>query len=264
MVGTIRMVGNSGAPLAGAEVLIGSRKATTDASGRFRLDGVAVGAHPITIRRIGYLPIRSSIIVTSPGPDRIEYFLTPAPYLLPSVNVTGRRTGIYGVVGDTAFRAVAGARVAVLGYRSRSVLTDSAGRFAFPNADRGIYMIRVTRPGYLEKRFTVVLERGTGRELGVRLSAGSGQRVSNREEAALFDLRRRLAMGEPRSRLSRSELDQFGSVSICTVPRVRWAVNHNPGVLNGVLNLLPEEICRWNANEIALVEFGPLIFWEAQ
>ena len=35
-------------------------------------------------------------------------------------------------------------------------------------------------------------------------------------------------------------------------------------VLNGVLNLLPEEICRWNANEIALVEFGPLIFWEAQ
>jgi hypothetical protein len=41
-------------------------------------------------------------------------------------------------------------------------------------------------------------------------------------------------------------------------------VNHNPGVLNGVLNLLPEEICRWNANEIASVEFGPLIFWEAR
>jgi hypothetical protein len=31
-----------------------------------------------------------------------------------------------------------------------------------------------------------------------------------------------------------------------------------------VLYLLPEKICRWNANEIALVEFEPLIFWEAR
>jgi hypothetical protein len=106
--------------------------------------------------------------------------------LLPSVSVTGRRTGIYGVVGDTSFGTVAGARVTVLGFRSSSVLTDSAGR------------------------------------------------------------------------------EKLGAVSVCAVPRVRWAVNHNPGVLNGVLNLLPEEICRWNANEIALVEFGPLIFWEAR
>jgi hypothetical protein len=180
------------------------------------------------------------------------------------VDVIGRGTGIYGVVGDTSFRAVAGARVAVLGYRGSSVLTDSVGRFGFPNADRGIYMIRATMPGYLEKRFTVFLERGTGKELGIRLSAGSGERVSNREEAELFDLRWRLAMGDSRSLMSRSELQAFGAVSVCEVPRVRRAVNYQAGVLNGVLNLLPEEICRWNADEFALIEFGRLIFWEAR
>jgi hypothetical protein len=64
--------------------------------------------------------------------------------------------------------------------------------------------------------------------------------------------------------MSRSELQAFGAVSVCEVPRVRRAVNYQAGVLNGVLNLLPEEICRWNADEFALIEFGRLIFWEAR
>jgi hypothetical protein len=161
----------AGAPLAGADVLLGTHKATTSPSGAFRIDSLRPGQYAITIRMVGYNPVHSRVLVVASEPTEMEYFLLPSPQLLAPIVVESRRTGIYGAVGDTSYKAAVGARVVVSGAKGGEALTDSMGRFAFPDADNGVYMVRVTFPGYSERRFSVELKRGEGRELGVLLTA---------------------------------------------------------------------------------------------
>lgn len=44
--GVVRAVGDSGRPVEGAEVSIAKRSATTDAQGRFRIEGIPAGIFP--------------------------------------------------------------------------------------------------------------------------------------------------------------------------------------------------------------------------
>jgi hypothetical protein len=163
----------AGAPLGGVDVFLGPRQTTTNAQGLFRVDSLRPGQYVIMIRLVGYSPIRSRVTVAAAGPTALEYVLVPAPVMLPNIVVEGHRTGIYGTVGDPSLHAAVGARVQVLGAQGGEALTDSLGRFAFPNADRGAYLVRVTFPGYYERRMTLELTRGEGRELAVVLSPGS-------------------------------------------------------------------------------------------
>src|SRR5262245_23056840 len=96
----------AGKPLAGADVLLGSRQASTGLTGRFAFDSLKPGKYPITIRLVGYHAVHSRIGVVASDPTELEYFLVPAPFRLPTMVVESHRTGIYGAVGDTAFHAV--------------------------------------------------------------------------------------------------------------------------------------------------------------
>jgi hypothetical protein len=253
----------AGAPLGGADVILGQRTTTTSASGAFRVDSLRPGQYAITIRLIGYNPVRSRVVVVATEPTDMEYFMLPAPYQLAPLVVESRRTGIYGAVGDTGFKAAVGARVQVAGLQGDEMLTDSMGRFAFPAADRGVYMVRVTYPGYTPRQFTVELKPGEGRELGVLL-APSSRPPHAREELALQDLGRRLASGLARERLTANDLARHESGGLCDIGQIRAMLGGSDGatttlVLNGVVvyrDFDVRSLCSWRADEVELVEFG--------
>lgn len=208
----------AGAPLGGAEVILGQRQATTTPSGAFRIDSLRPGQYAFTIRLIAYNPVRSRVVVVTTEPTEMEYFMLPAPYQLAPLVVESRRTGFYDAVGDTGFKAAVGARVQVAGLHGGEVLTDSMGRFAFPAADRGVYMVRVTYLGYAPRRFTLELQRGEGRELGVLLTRG-GRQPHRSEDWALDDLRRRLATGRASQRMTAKQLERHGTGGSATFPK---------------------------------------------
>jgi hypothetical protein len=253
----------AGTPLGGADVLLGPRQATTTQSGAFRIDSLKPGRYAITIRLVGYNPVHSRVVVVVTEPTEMEYFMVAAPYLLAPIVVESKRTGIYGAVGDTGYKAAVGARVQVAGPMGGEALTDSMGRFALPAADHGIYMVRVTYPGYSERRFTVELQRGEGRELGVMLTRAA-QLPSAIEEGALEDLGHRLTAGLSRERMTAKELVRHGSGGLCDIPRIKAEVGHGSGatttlILNGVTVIREFDVgslCSWRADEVELVEFS--------
>lgn len=247
----------AGGPLAGAEVTFDSRSAVTGQDGTFRFDSLKAGSSVLVIRLVGYRPHRGTVVIPASGESEADYFLIDAPASLPEIVVAANRPGIYGTVGDTAFRAAMGAEVQVLGYRGGTALTDSAGRFAFPAADHGVYLVRVTLPGYTERRMIVEVGKGDGLELAVLMTPGALNRASRSEDAALQALDQRLAWNRRESMLTAPELRRYGTRSLCDVPRIRSIVGETATVLlNGETVLRNYPICGWNADELALIEFG--------
>jgi hypothetical protein len=261
VIGVVRDSG--GAALEGADVNVGGRRVITNPQGAFRVDSLRPGVYLLTIRRVGYQALRSRIEVTSTEPVRGVYVLTRAATELPTIVVEARRTGIYGTVADSALGALPGAKVQVSGAEGGEMITDSAGRFSFPKADRGQYLVRVTLAGYAERRFLVELKKGEGRELAMRLSPSS-ERISRSAEEAVKALGLRLAVNLARERMGGLELARYESTGICDVNRITSQLGRAAGaqtllILNGVtvIGMVPvTSICSWRADEVALVEFG--------
>src|SRR5687768_12333311 len=65
----------AGALLPGATIQIGERSGTTNPQGAFRVDSLRPGSYLLTVRHVGYLPLRSSIIVVTGSSPRLEYVL---------------------------------------------------------------------------------------------------------------------------------------------------------------------------------------------
>jgi hypothetical protein len=259
--GTVKDTAGTG--LAGAEVIVGSRRATTSQQGTFVVDSLRPGQYAITVRLVGFSPIRSRVVVVDAEPTEVEYFMLPAAFLLPTMVVETSRTGLWGSVGDTGFRAIKGARVEVHGSGGGEVRTDSSGRFSFPELSGGQYMVRATFPGYSERRFMVDLPKGKGRELGILLSP-SLDLPSAGIEVALANLAKRLSFGLRRERLDTRGLERFGSLPLCEVPQIVSELGRNRNStlllsLDGVTanrNADLSQLCSWRADEVEMIEFG--------
>jgi hypothetical protein len=258
--GTVR--DTAGAPLEGAELLFGNRSVSTNAQGAYRIDSLRIGNVFLTVRFAGYVPIRATIRIEPTRPNDLSFVMTRAPFLLPPIVTEVRRTGIYGAVGDTFQRPLRGVRVQVAGVNGGVKFTDSLGAFAFPAADRGAYLVRMTYPGFGERRFPVELNPGEGRQIVAVLSPS---RVSaSREDDQVFDdLRRRLAFGLRRNFLTPDELTRYGSQGLCEIPRIFAMVGRfsttTTVLLNGtttLYNFPVSSLCAWRADDVSLVEFG--------
>lgn len=258
--GVVRDV--AGRPLADAEIVIGRRSASTGTEGRFVLDSVAPTRHLLVVRLIGYMPLRQELDLTRGAVSPLELELIAAPVYLPMIVVEGTRSGIYGTVTDHESTPSIGARVEVRGPRGGEALTDSAGRFAFPRATGGQYMVRVTQPGFVERR--MMLEVDGGREVTVTLLPGFTAH-SRAAERAAADLSQRLVMNLNRERIGPSDLGMHRDARLCDVPMARIVIPpHENAVLfvNGIRyfrsygdNLL-DMLCAWRADEVELLEFG--------
>ena len=258
--GTVR--DTSGAPLEGAELLFGSRTVSTNAQGAYRIDSLRLGNVFLTVRYAGYVPIRAMIRIEETRPNDLSFVMTRAPFLLPPIVTEARRTGIYGAVGDTFQRPLRGVRVQVAGVNGGVKFTDSLGAFAFPAADRGAYLVRMTYPGFGERRFSVELNPGEGRQI-VAVLTPSTVSASFLDDQAFDDLRHRLAFGLRRNFLTPDELNRYAGLGLCEVPRIFSMVGRlgstTTVILNGTTTLYQfpvTSLCAWRADDVSLVEFG--------
>jgi hypothetical protein len=256
------VVDTAGRPLTQAEVLIGVRRGRTGLDGAFRVDSIRPGQYFITIRQVGYTPVRERILLGNTIPAPRRWVLAPAPALLPTIVVDERRTGIWGTVGDDAGFAAVGATVQVVGVQGAQVQTDSGGRFTSPRATVGQYLVRVTFPGHQESRVLVELKRGEGKELAIRLQPALRLAATRGDEQALEDLGSRLSLGLRRERLGSEELDRLRSADLCDMAQLRSQIRASTLtiIVNGV-DVHREEpftsLCAWRADEVAMVEFSP-------
>jgi len=258
--GTVR--DGAGAPLPGAEVVIGRRSGVSNAEGAFVVDSVAPGLQPVAVRRIGYLPVRGSVEVPTGRVLVTEYILQEAPMILPTVVVDGTRPGIYGTVSIMGERPAPGARVQLVGPGGREVRTDSTGRFAFGNAQGGQYLVRVILPGFSERRVSVLLERDGGQELAINLIP-STRVISRGDAGAVVDLGKRLSFGLRDDRFNTQELRRYGTGDLCDLPRLRSHLGRDEQLITLILNgvtvyreIPVHALCSWRADEVELVEFG--------
>ncbi|MEP6620605.1 MAG: carboxypeptidase-like regulatory domain-containing protein [bacterium] len=246
-------------PLAGADVAVGAHHATTNAQGAFRVDSLTAGQYPLTVRLLGYAPVHSHVVVLEQEPTLVELYLARAAIRLSPMVVEASRAGIFGTVGDTAYHIADGARVQLLGPHRTEVRTDSRGKFGFPGVGDGQYMVRVTYPGFTERRLSVELKDGKGQELAILLSPTT-EPLSFRDEGPLQDLGGRLAFGARRFQMSSNEMSAAAELNVCEMPRLRSEIGERTTlVVNGLITYRDyafSSLCSWRVSEVELVEFG--------
>jgi hypothetical protein len=254
-----------GKPVQGVDVGLenGNRMTQTDAQGGFVLDSLPAGRRRLLVRRVGFLPVRPTITVPQAPDDTLAITILAFVQQLDPVVVEVTRSGISGVVGDTAYRALPGTLVEVIGARSH-VYTDSTGRFVFEDLKRGQYVLRISRVGYLARLLPINLEK-RGQEYSIFLHEHRPglQDWANTNEAAgaLEDLGIRLAMEPSRYRMTRAELARYGTMALCEIPLLRSQVilrnQAEPNVvLRGTTWLRYVTLCGWSADQLDLIEWG--------
>jgi hypothetical protein len=256
----VLVVDEQSRPIEGAQGQVSELIATTGADGMMYFRGLPPGLWQLTTRYIGFRPDVRDVTVSGREPTRVLVKLVPVPLRLPPVVVEATRPGLYGIVSTTRLEPLANAEVRLLGRGARTIQTDSAGGFIHPEAE-GEYLLRVTAEGYRERRFSLSVPEGGGREVLVHLDAAEpGYHASgNRELYFLRDLSFRLAWARPNSVMTRGKLAEYGTRSVCEVPEVGSVVNRQH--LRGLVTLIDGQylvpnLCGIRADEVEVVEWG--------
>lgn len=167
LVGVVR--DTTGVPIDSVEVSIASleRRTFTKIDGSFLFNDIKPGKYQVRARRIGYaVQTREMVVADSGGTG--AFALVPLPYVLRPVVTSASRGGLSGVVGDTAFTALVGANVLLLG-KAASTKTDSLGQFYIP-VPAGSYLVRVTQPGFADRLVSVIVPEDSGQRIRVTLA----------------------------------------------------------------------------------------------
>lgn len=154
-------------PIPGLE---GEDGVTTDADGRFAIEGIAPGTYKLTARHVDYAEESQTVEVNERGGD--------AEIRLTSGGV------VAGVVVSDSRRPVDNVEVSLTGAGEGSfgrmlgggpqTATDATGRFRFDHLAAGRYTVNATRRGANASPVDVVLQAGESREdVTLTLSAGS-------------------------------------------------------------------------------------------
>jgi hypothetical protein len=212
-----------GQPIANADVLIAElrRRTRTASDGAFRFDSVKAGSYSVSARSIGYVARSYRVNVRDDG-GSVYIRMIRIGISLPSMITTAERGGLSGIIGDTAYRAMAGVRVTVMG-TSSTAFTDSAGAF-FLALKPGRYMGRLDLEGHTRQLIGVTIPENEGRRIAAWMAPQFS--ASNAQEGAnLFELNQRLMRMSPASSkyFSREDMERQGIADLQELAR-RWAV----------------------------------------
>jgi hypothetical protein len=166
------------------------RRAFTGADGTFLFSDIKPGKYEVRARKIGYAPQVQEFTVDSAGGTG-GFKLLPLPQVLRPVVTTVARGGISGVVGDTAFNALVGAEVRVVG-KGKVTATDSLGSFYIP-IEAGSYLLRFKQTGYAERLVSVIVPKDSGERIRVTLAPPT-RALSLREAHNVDDMAERAMM----------------------------------------------------------------------
>ena len=165
------------------------RRVFSRADGTFLFTDVAPGTYEVRARKLGYGPQIREMVVDSAGGTGM-FSLVPLAYVLRPVVTTVERGGLSGVVGDTAFNALGGAEVRVLGHDAHST-TDSTGSFYIP-IKAGSYLVAVKDAGFADRLVSVIVAPDSGERIRVTLAPPT-RPPTVREVHNFDDLGQRLA-----------------------------------------------------------------------
>jgi hypothetical protein len=160
------VVDTTGNPMANATVLLlgERRQVRTRDDGTFLLDSVKTGSVRITARAIGYVAVGVDLFVRADSTSTTRLELLQFAVVLPAMTTAATELGLSGVVGDTTYRAILGAKVQVLG-TGLVAFTDSLGQFRLP-LKPGSYIVRIEAKGF------------RGQAVGVSIAADAGRKIT--------------------------------------------------------------------------------------
>ncbi len=248
--GVIRgtVLDSNGRPIENAEVSVRQleRVTGTGPQGRFLFAGVKPGKYNVDVRSLGYESGSARVTVHDTAAI-VTFMLTRVTFSLPARVTTANRGGLSGVIADTGYKALANARIRVIGVPDETT-TDSAGAFFLP-LQPGRYMVRVEREGYARQLIGVSIPESAGREIAAWMVPAKGK-DNPQIGANLFDMNKRLIgadfgggsrpVGGPASAriFSREDIDRLGHRDLLTflravagtpVPSDCWAyINGGP------------------------------------
>ena len=140
------VMNTSGAMVAGASVTIRNaagvtKTAVTDASGLFQITGLSLGKYALSVEAKGFAELADEVNISADDPS-----------VLISIVLYPEGRGLPGKITDTSGAAVAGATVRVRNAagESKSVITDSEGKFQIEGVALDRYSVTVTSKGYAE------------------------------------------------------------------------------------------------------------------
>jgi len=258
----------AGKPLEGVEILLAgvARTVSTNAAGRFAFDSLPAREYNLTARLPGYGPERVRIPIRAGAPLEVEIRMAPRLQQLETIIVEGSRRGLYGVVGDSLKQPVAGARVDVHGANAHQV-TDSAGRFAFPDIKGGDYLLVATAGGQTSRPMNVNVPYQGAKEVVLFVAPPLPGRA---EPPGMYwvyhDLGVRNIRYPASKRMNGDELRRFPGRPLCDVARIRAVAGGDVAtvVLNGVQVLYNWPLCEFSSDEVGFVEWAACVALGAQ
>ncbi|MEQ1690340.1 MAG: carboxypeptidase-like regulatory domain-containing protein, partial [Gemmatimonas sp.] len=144
-------------------------------------------------RILGYVA-RSHRVVVGESGGAVAIRMIRIGFALPSMVTTADRTGLSGVVGDTAYGAMPDVEVRVIG-KEASTRTDSAGAFFLP-LKPGRYMVELKREGFASQRVGVTIPEHEGRKIAAWMIPQEG-RPNPLIGANVFEMSQRLMRASP-------------------------------------------------------------------
>jgi len=197
LTGIVRDLG--GAPLANARVSVAEprRSTVTRQDGTFTIPKLPAGdTLHVYVARIGYRPTQVPLLLL-PGNNDVSVALEPIAHQLDAIRTTVAQTGVFGVVGDTAYEVVAGARVHLTAGAMDVRVTNALGQFAIDTVNPGANMLEVVKEGFRPRLVSFTQPAKGGIKLAIWMTplpvgaAAPASGFENRTIAALFDFRSR-------------------------------------------------------------------------
>ena len=197
-----------------------NRQVRTDREGRFSFLGASPGPRAIRVTFVGYRPDDRTVDVPR-GTLDIEVILERAVTTLAGVEVTAKRSGLYGsVIAKDSLLPVPDARIEVLGARS-SDTTAVDGAFNFPKLKPGSYIVRVRHTRFESRNVSIVVPAEGATQLDLVVERGILSRDAHMEQLYRELDQRVHWMGLSTAMISREELKGAPTTGVdAALPRV--------------------------------------------
>jgi hypothetical protein len=195
------------------------RHAVTDDHGRFRIDRLSTDSLIMIVRRVGLLPLTFDLKLV-PGRNDVTITMEQVPQVLDAIRNAVEQSGLFGVVGDSAFDIVPGASVSTVVHKA-TTKTNEKGQFFFDPVQPGPDMVDVRKLGYRPRIVSYTMPVKGGQRVAiwlVPLPSGLDERAMRRLSAPsnalvqeLFDFaqRRRWASSGRSMFATREQLAQY-------------------------------------------------------
>lgn len=168
------------------------RETRSGTNGQFTLGDLEPGTYEVAVRRLGYETTLARYVVADSGGVARFCLVSEARTLAPIISSVSR-SGLAGIVGDSTYKALAGAEVRAVG-ENRVTETDSTGSFYLP-LKPGTYAIWVIKKGFDRQTLSVTIPPDSGRQVAVWL--GSPRPDKNRFASNMAAMQGRLLNSSP-------------------------------------------------------------------